>query len=58
MLLIKKNFPTLLVGIQIGAATLEKNTEVKKLKNRTTILSFNLAPGHISGKDKNSNSKR
>ena len=30
----------------------------KKIENRITIQSSNLTPGHISGKDKNSNSKR
>ena len=30
----------------------------KKTKNRVTILSSNPIPGHISGKDESSNSKR
>ena len=55
----KENTCTLLVGMQIGAATVENSMEVsQKVKNRTTIGSSNPTPGHISGKDKNSNLKR
>ena len=38
---------------------MENSLEVPlKTKNRATILSNNATPGHISGKDKNSNLKR
>ena len=49
------NPPTLLVGIKIGAATMENSMEVPlKIKNRTTILTSNPTPGHISGENHNS----
>ena len=50
---------TLWVGMQIGAASVEDNMEGPwKTKNRTTIWSSNPTPGHISRRDKSSNSKR
>ena len=53
----KWNPPTLLVGMQVAAATMKNSIEVpQKTKNRITIWSSNLTPEHISGE--NSNSKR
>ena len=53
----KENPPTLLVGMQIGEATMENSTEVpQKTKNRVAIWSSNPTPGHISRQ--NYNSKR
>ena len=50
----KRNPPTLLVGMEVGTATIEKCVEVpQKTKNRITS---NPSPGHISRQ--NSNSKR
>ena len=41
------------------SATMENSMEVpQKTKSRVTIWSNNPTSGHISGKDKNSNSKR
>ena len=55
----KRNLPTLLVGMQTGAATMEKSMEFsQKTKNRTIIRSSNPTPGHISRKEKNFNSKK
>ena len=53
----KGNPPTLLVGISIGATTVENNTEVPQKTNRDTVRSSNPTPGHISGKYKSSNFK-
>ena len=45
----KGNPPTLLVGIQIGAATVEKTMEIsQKIKNIATIWPRNFTPGYIS----------
>ena len=53
----KGNPPTLLVGMYIGAATMENSMEVpQKTKNRVAIWSSNPIPGHISVE--NSNLKR
>ena len=53
----KGNPPTLLVGMQIGAASTENSMEVpQKTKNRVTMLSSNPTPGHIPRE--NHNSKR
>jgi len=47
----KENTCTLLVGMQIGAATVENSMEVsQKVKNRTTVLPRNFNPGYISKK--------
>ena len=55
----KGNSLTLLVGMQFVVAAMEKSLEVpSKTKNRDAILSSNPTPGHVSGKDENSNSKR
>ena len=40
-LCIKGNAPTLLVGMEIGAATMQ-NTAVEKIKNRTTVKDLRL----------------
>jgi len=54
---IKRNLPTLLVGMESVTATMENSTEVpKKTKNRVTTRSSSTIPGRISGE--NSNSKR
>ena len=48
----KENPPTLLVGVQVDAATMESSTEVPlKTKNRITILSSNITPRHLSGEN-------
>ena len=45
--------------MQISAATVEKNMEAfQKTENRTISWLSDPDPGHISGKDENSNSKR
>ena len=55
----KENPPTLLVEMQIGAATVESGRVfLKNLKNRTTIRARNSALGYISEKNKITNSKR
>ena len=55
----KGNPCRLLVGMYIGAATMENSREGPlKTKHRATIWSSNPTPGFIFGKDKNSNSKR
>ena len=54
----EENTVTLLVGMQIGAATVENNMVVsQKTKNRTTIGPRNSTPGYIF-KNKNTNLKR
>ena len=41
--------PALLVGMEIGAATVENSVEVpQKIKNRTTILSSNSSSGYLA----------
>ena len=53
----KKNLPKILVGMEVGAATVEHSTQVpQKTKNRITIWSSNPTPEHITRQ--NSNSKR
>ena len=53
------NPPTLLVGKEIGAATVESSVEASlKTEKRITMRSCNPTPGHVSGKDKNSTLKR
>ena len=43
------NPPTLLVGMQIGAATVGNNTDVpQKTKNRANIWPSNPTPRHVS----------
>ena len=50
----KWNPPTLLVGMQVAAATMKNSIEVpQKTKNRITIWSSNLTPEHISGQNYN-----
>ena len=59
-----KKHPTLLVGMQIDAASMENNVETPlKTKNRATIWGIHIwgicpIPGHISRKSENSNLKR
>ena len=55
----KGNPPALLVGMEIGAATVENSMEVcQKIKNRTIILSSNSTPGYLPKVNENTNSKR
>ena len=55
----KRNPPALLVGMYIGAATMENSTEVpQKIKKRTTMRSNNPTSGYISEGNKISISKR
>ena len=52
----KGNPHILLVGMQIGAATMENSMKVsQKTKKRITIGSNNPTPEHVFGKDENSN---
>ena len=54
----KGNTCTLLVGMWIGAATMEDSMKVPpNTKNKTTIWSNHSAPGYIYKNHKNSNSK-
>ena len=54
----KGNPYALLVGIQIGADTMENSMEIpQKIKNRTTTQSSNCTPGYLSRENKNTNSK-
>ena len=49
---LEKKEPTLLVVLQVGTATMENSMEVRqKTKNRATVWSGNLIPGHISGEN-------
>ena len=53
----KKNLPKILVGMEVGAATVEHSTQVPQTtKDRITIWSSNPTPEHITRQ--NSNSKR
>ena len=55
----KGNPSTLLGGMKIGASNMKNSMEIpQKTKNRVTVSSSNPTPGHISGKDENSNLKR
>ena len=55
----KKEHLKLLVGMQIGAATMKGCMEcLPNHENITTIRSSNSIPGYISGKNRNINSKR
>ena len=57
----KKGIPSiLLMGMQIGAATMENSMGFlkKKTKNKATIWPSNSTPTHVSGKNENSNFKR
>ena len=46
----------LLVGMQVGAATMENNMDIpQKIKNRTTIQSKNPTPRYLSKENKNTN---
>ena len=55
----KGNPRALLVGLYIGASTMENNMEVpQKIKNRTTVRSGNSTPGYLSEENENTNSKR
>ena len=50
----KGNHLTLLVGMYIGATTMENSMEVpQKTKNRTTIKSSNSISGHLSRENHN-----
>ena len=54
----KRNPFPLLVGIQIGAATVENSMDVlQKIKNRTTLQSRNHTTEDLLQKYKNTNSK-
>ena len=54
----KRNPCTLLVGMSIGAATIENSMEVpEKTKNRATIQSNNSIPGYLSKENENTKSK-
>ena len=54
----KDNLPMLLVGMQIGAATIENSMEVpEKIENRATIQSNNSIPGYLSKENENTKSK-
>ena len=54
----KGNPHTLLVQMQIGAATVENSMEfLQKIKNRTTLWPYNSTSGHISKETQNSNPK-
>ena len=49
----------MLVGMQVGAATMENSMEVpQKTKNRTTIWSRNSTPGCIYAENENINLQR
>ena len=49
---------TLLVGMQVGAATVENSTEVpQKVKNRATLRPSNCTTGYLPQRDKCSNLK-
>ena len=53
----KGNSPMLLVGMCVGAATMEGNMEItQKTKNTVAIQSVNPTPGHISRQNSNSKS--
>ena len=55
----KGNPPTLLVGMQIGAATMEDSMAVpQKIKNRPMACSSHFTPEYLSEGNKNTNSKR
>ena len=55
----KRSPCTLLVGMQIAAATMENIMVVpQKTENRTTTRSSYSTPGYTSRKEKNSNSKK
>ena len=55
----KGNPPTLLVGMEIGAATMEDSREVsQKTKIRTNIWPSNSSPEYTSEKNKSTNLKR
>ena len=46
----------LLVGMQVGAATMENNMDIpQKIKNKTTIQSKNPTPRYLSKENKNTN---
>ena len=50
-----RELPTLLKGMEIGAATMENSMEVpQKIKNRVAIRPSNTTPGHISRETFNS----
>ena len=55
----KMNPHALLMGMWIGAATVENSMGVtKKIKSRTTIWSNNSTSGYLSKENKNTNLKR
>lgn len=55
----KGNPNTVLVGLLIGAATVENNTEItQKIKNRSTTQTSNTTSGYLSEENKNTNLKR
>ena len=54
----KGNPCALLVGMQIGAATVETSTEItQKIKNRPALWPSDPTPGNMSEETQNSNSK-
>ena len=55
----KGNPRALLMGMSIGTATMENDTEdPQKLKTRTTTQSSNFISGYLPEENKNTNSKR
>ena len=58
-LLEKEEYFALLVGMQIGAATLKKGIEIpQKLNNRITLWASNAPTGYLPQEYKNTNLKR
>ena len=57
MLWIKGNAPTLLVGMEIGAATMQ-NAVVEKIKNKTNKRLSNPTPGYTHKENDNTDWKR
>ena len=55
----KGNPPTLLVGMQTGAVTMENTMKsLRKLKTKTTIWSSNFTPSYTAEENENTNLKR
>ena len=55
----KKEYLRMLVGMQIGAATVEESVEVfQKIRNRTTLWSNNSTIGYLPKENEDTNLKR
>ena len=55
----KRNPCTLLVGMSVGASTMENSMEVpEKTKNRATVQSNNSIPGYLAKENENTKLKR